>query len=60
VTTHVFVAGGPYLDSDPVFAVKQSLIAEFTAVDDPARAARYGLTGPFRLATFDIVLDPEH
>ena len=60
VTTHVFVAGGPYLDSDPVFAVKQSLIAEFTAVDDPARAARYGLTGPFRLATFDIVLAPEH
>jgi hydroxyquinol 1,2-dioxygenase len=59
VTTHVFVAGGPYLDSDPVFAVKQSLITEFTAVDDPARAARYGLTGPFRLATFDIVLEPD-
>jgi hydroxyquinol 1,2-dioxygenase len=29
VTTHLFVAGTPYLDSDPVFAVKDSLIAEF-------------------------------
>ena len=37
--THVFVAGDPYLDSDVVFGVKDSLISEFagmpagTAVD---------------------------
>ena len=40
VTTHVFVAGTPYLDSDAVFGVKDSLVREFTVVDDPATAAR--------------------
>ena len=59
LTTHIFVAGSPYIQSDAVFAVKKSLITEFTEVDDPAQAARYGLTGPFRLATFDIVLLPD-
>jgi hydroxyquinol 1,2-dioxygenase len=59
LTTHVFVAGSPYLDSDAVFAVKDSLIADFALVDDPQLAAAYGLAGPFRLATFDIVLQPE-
>jgi hydroxyquinol 1,2-dioxygenase len=59
LTTHLFVAGSPYIDSDAVFAVKNSLITEFTLVEDPDRAAGYGLTGPFRLASFDIVLQPE-
>jgi hydroxyquinol 1,2-dioxygenase len=58
VTTHVFVAASPYLDSDAVFAVKQSLIREFTVVDDPALAAAYGLEPPFRHADFDVVLQP--
>jgi hydroxyquinol 1,2-dioxygenase len=53
------VAGSPYIESDAVFAVKKSLITEFTQVDDPEQAARYGLTGPFRLANFDIVLLPD-
>ena len=53
------MADSPYLESDAVFAVKDSLITEFTPVDDPDLAARYGLTGPFRLASFDIVLQPE-
>jgi hydroxyquinol 1,2-dioxygenase len=59
LTTHIFVAGSPHIESDAVFAVKKSLITEFAPVDDPALAARYGLTGPFQLATFDIVLPPE-
>jgi catechol 1,2-dioxygenase len=59
LTTHIFVAGSPYIESDAVFAVKKSLITEFTPVDDPGQAARYGLDGPFHLATFDIVLQPE-
>lgn len=29
LTTHIFVAGSEYIDSDAVFAVKESLIAEF-------------------------------
>jgi hydroxyquinol 1,2-dioxygenase len=38
--------------------VKKSLIKEFTPVDDPEQAARYGLTGAFCSANFDIVLQP--
>ena len=34
VTTHTFVAGDPYLESDAVFGVKNSLIAPFNAVTD--------------------------
>jgi hydroxyquinol 1,2-dioxygenase len=58
VTTHAFVAGSPYLDSDAVFAVKQRLIKDFAKVDDPDRAAAYGVEAPFRHAHFDVVLEP--
>jgi hydroxyquinol 1,2-dioxygenase len=58
LTTHIFVEGSEYIESDTVFAVKKSLITEFAPVDDPEQAARYGLTGPFRQANFDIVLLP--
>jgi hydroxyquinol 1,2-dioxygenase len=58
VTTHAFVAGSPYLDSDAVFAVKQRLIKDFARVDDPDRAAAYGVEAPFRHAHFDMVLEP--
>ena len=56
VTTHVFVADSPYLDSDAVFGVKESLIREVGEVDDPARAAELGLANPFRTLTFDLTL----
>jgi protocatechuate 3,4-dioxygenase beta subunit len=56
VTTHVFVADSPYLDSDAVFGVKESLIREVGEVDDPARAAEAGLPNPFRTLTFDLTL----
>jgi catechol 1,2-dioxygenase len=58
VTTHIFVAGSPYLDSDAVFAVKRSLVRDFAEVDDPAGAARYGLPSPYRHAHVDLVLEP--
>jgi len=50
LTTHIFVAGSAYIESDAVFAVKKSLITEFTPAD--------GLDQPAR-ANFDIVLQPE-
>jgi len=56
VTTHVFVADSPYLDSDAVFGVKKSLVREFSEVDDVAHAAEFGLNNPFRVLTFDITL----
>ncbi|SFJ64625.1 intradiol ring-cleavage dioxygenase [Amycolatopsis sacchari] len=57
LTTHVFVEGSPYLDSDTVFGVKESLIRPVTTVDDPGRARHYGTANPFRLIEFDVVLD---
>jgi protocatechuate 3,4-dioxygenase beta subunit len=56
VTTHVFVDDSPYLDSDAVFGVKESLIRAVPEVDDPARAAQARLPNPFRSLTFDLTL----
>jgi catechol 1,2-dioxygenase len=56
VTTHVFVADSPYLDSDAVFGVKDSLVREVAEVDDSVRAAEVGLANPFRTLTFDLTL----
>ncbi|PWI13993.1 6-chlorohydroxyquinol-1,2-dioxygenase [Streptomyces sp. Act143] len=57
VTTHIFVAGDEYLDSDAVFAVKQSLVRDFAPTDDPALAAESGVPTPFRHAHIDLVLE---
>lgn len=59
VTTHVFVAGSPYLDSDAVFAVRRDLITEFAESHDEAEAARFGVTVPFTHAVFDLTLAPQ-
>ncbi|MGW0844635.1 dioxygenase family protein [Streptomyces sp. NPDC002787] len=58
VTTHIFVAGSDHLDSDAVFAVKESLVQDFTETDDPSLAEEYGIPNPFRHARFDLVLNP--
>jgi catechol 1,2-dioxygenase/hydroxyquinol 1,2-dioxygenase len=59
VTTHAFVAGSPYVDSDAVFAVKRGLITDFTESYEEREAERFGVTVPFTHAGFDIVLAPE-
>nr|WP_249277084.1 intradiol ring-cleavage dioxygenase [Rhodococcus sp. 06-621-2] len=56
ITTHIFVAGSPYLESDAVFGVKDSLIEDFVLVDDEEKAARWGVSNPFRRARIDLVL----
>ncbi|MGY1777205.1 intradiol ring-cleavage dioxygenase [Geodermatophilus sp. SYSU D00804] len=56
VTTHVFVADSPYLDSDAVFGVKESLVRDVPEVDDAGRAAALGLPNPFRTLTVDVTL----
>jgi len=56
VTTHVFVEGDPYLESDAVFGVKERLIVPFVRRDDPAWAERVGLNNPFYMAEYDFVL----
>jgi catechol 1,2-dioxygenase len=59
VTTHLFVDDSPYLDSDAVFGVKQTLVREFPVVDDPARAAELGLPNPFRTVRFEVTLQKD-
>lgn len=56
LVTHMFVADSPYLDSDAVFAVKASLVADFAWSTDAALAARHGVEVPFRHAHFAIRL----
>ena len=58
LTTHIFVADSPYIDSDAVFAVKKSLVTDFDEVDDPEQAGRYQVSNPFRHADVQIVLPP--
>ncbi|MFJ8107855.1 dioxygenase [Streptomyces sp. NPDC096132] len=58
VTTHIFVADSPYLDSDAVFAVKSSLVRDFCHTDDADTAARYGLPNPFMRAEIELALEP--
>src|SRR5262249_50846434 len=50
VTTHMFVAGDEYLDSDAVFGVKDSLIVHFVRHDDPGEAKRLELGNPYYTA----------
>ena len=59
VTTHIFDRTDPYLESDAVFAVKDSLICDFVRHEVPdAEASRLGITGPFCTAKFDFRLPP--
>ena len=60
VTTHLFDPEDPYIDSDAVFGVKKSLIADFNRVDDPARIAEVGFEGDhYWDVKFDFVLAPK-
>jgi catechol 1,2-dioxygenase len=56
LVTHMFDAADPYLDSDVVFAVKASLIFEFTENKSAADAGRYGVEAPFFELAHDFVL----
>lgn len=56
VTTHIFVADSPYIESDAVFAVKKSLIQDFGVSNDPDRASKFGVDTPYRHTRVDLVL----
>lgn len=57
VVTHIFVPGSPYLDSDAVFGVKDSLVKQFED-HEPGVAFGRVLVGPWSSARFEIVLAP--
>jgi hydroxyquinol 1,2-dioxygenase len=56
LVTHIFDPDDPYITSDAVFGVKQSLLAEFRRVSDPARCAALGFSVPFYDTEFNFVL----
>jgi catechol 1,2-dioxygenase len=59
VTTHIFDDEDPYLESDAVFAVKNSLVCHFLRHDERDEASRrFGLAPPFYTVDFDFVLKP--
>ena len=59
ITTHIFVPDDPYIDSDAVFGVKKSLLADFVKVDDSVRAEKFSVANPFWEVEFDFVLAPK-
>ena len=59
LVTHIFAHDDPYIDSDAVFGVKESLLVEFCEHDDTARAKELGVEAPFCTAEFDIRLARE-
>jgi catechol 1,2-dioxygenase len=60
ITTHYFDRKSPYLDTDAVFGVKESLILDFEDNDDQERASQLGVGNPFATATMDFVLVPSN
>lgn len=58
VTTHVFVGGDPYLDSDAVFAVKSSLVAEFVRHEAGVAPDGKRMDGPYYTVHYDFGLVP--
>ena len=58
LVTHIFDPDDPYIASDAVFGVKQSLLARFDRITDPKAIAEAGLTTPFYLVEHDFILAP--
>ena len=56
--THIFDPDDEYIHSDAVFGVKESLLAKFDLIEDPARIAAEGAEGPFYEVVHDFVLAP--
>ena len=59
VTTHIFDSADEYLESDAVFAVKDSLICDFERHDTAEGEARtLGVEPPYYTTEFDFHLKP--
>jgi hydroxyquinol 1,2-dioxygenase len=58
VTTHIFAPDCPYLGEDPVFGVKQSLVAEFRKIDAPTDKASAGADGANWEVEWNFILSP--
>jgi hydroxyquinol 1,2-dioxygenase len=58
LVTHIFDPDDPYIHSDAVFGVKESLLAKFERITDPQAIAEAGFSGPFFRVRHDFVLAP--
>ncbi|WP_295312233.1 intradiol ring-cleavage dioxygenase [Roseobacter sp.] len=56
--THIFDPDDPYIRSDAVFGVKESLLATFEKVEDAARIKAAGFDCPYFEVVHDFVLAP--
>lgn len=56
--THVFRSDGPYLDSDAVFGVRPSLVAEWVRHDAGSAPEGLTMTTPFYTLHHEFVLNP--
>lgn len=57
VTTHVFVEGDPYLDSDAVFGVKDSLVVDFVRREPGTAPDGTKMERPYFLVSYDFGLN---
>ncbi|HZC34749.1 MAG TPA: dioxygenase [Chthoniobacterales bacterium] len=58
VISELFVAGDPYINSDAVFGVKDSLIVEFVLHESQEDAEKYGRSAPFYTVDYNFILVP--
>jgi hydroxyquinol 1,2-dioxygenase len=56
VISELFCAGDPYLNSDAVFGVKESLVADFVLRESPQDAENYRHPVPFYSLEYDFIL----
>ena len=56
--THIFDSEDPYLKSDAVFAVVDSLVRQFERHDSADEAAKWGVSAPFFMIEQDFILQP--
>ena len=59
LVTHIFDPDDEYIDTDAVFGVKESLLAKFDLIEEPARIETEGVDGPFYEVIHDFVLAPD-
>jgi hydroxyquinol 1,2-dioxygenase len=59
VTTHLFVAGSQYLESDTVFGMKESLVAQFQRYPPGVGPDGERMDTPFYTVNYDFRLKPE-
>ena len=58
LTTHIFDPDDPYINSDAVFGVKESLMAKFEPIEDSAKQAKNGFDGLYYDVEHNFVLAP--